>query len=122
MCSLRTVGRQTALFSLGSLALAAAISPLPTLAGGRRSERPLAEELLRGTGSVNHPVGMPYVRRETDRRGSSLRHASLLAREVRLLDGRVSCVSCQNLCNVLLYRLSVPIESARLCLTCLDMD
>ncbi len=70
----------------------------------------------------NHPVGIPYVRRETDRRGSPLRHVTLLPGEVRLPDGKVSCVSCHNLYNVERYRLSVPIEGSRLCLTCHDMD
>ncbi len=70
----------------------------------------------------NHPVGIPYVRRENDHRGSPLRHVTLLPKEVRLPDGKVSCVSCHNLYNVERYRLSVPIEGSRLCLTCHDMD
>ncbi len=70
----------------------------------------------------NHPVGMPYVRRETDQRRLPLRHVMLLPREVRLPDGKVSCVSCHNLYNVERHHLSVPIEGSRLCLTCHDMD
>ncbi len=257
MRSIGTVRLQSALFSIAGLAFVAAVSPLPTLAGGRRSTRPLAERLLWGPGIVNHPVGIrpservrvpqdwplgevgeltcltchtklpsmsehgdahlrgsaggstdivgfcsnchdaagasgpssahwmavgyahlapegesrarrgavldavsnncltchdgvsareaghqslrsgggylgdpgrnhpvgiPYVRRETDHRGSPLRHVTLLPEEVRLPDGRVSCVSCHNLYNVDRHRLSVPIEGSRLCLTCHDMD
>jgi hypothetical protein len=70
----------------------------------------------------HHPVGMPYARRETDRRRLPLRHIMLLPREVRLPDGKVSCVSCHNLYNVERHHLSVPIEGSRLCLTCHDMD
>lgn len=75
-----------------------------------------------GEAGRNHPVGVPYMRRESDSRGSLLRHATRLPREVRLPDGRVSCVSCHNLYNIDRHHLSVPIEGSRLCLTCHEMD
>lgn len=69
----------------------------------------------------NHPVGIRYA---TQRRGKGtrLRGRSTLPPEVRLPDGRVSCISCHNLYSDDAKLLSVPIEGSALCFSCHDMD
>ncbi len=70
----------------------------------------------------NHPVGIRYERSNRLRRASPLRPASLLPEEVRLPDGKVSCVSCHNLYAGSPYLLAVPTRGSQLCLTCHDMS
>ncbi len=69
----------------------------------------------------NHPVGIRY---ETHHRGKGtrLRGASSLPPEVRLPNGRVSCISCHNLYGNDAKLLSVPIEGSALCFSCHAMD
>ena len=69
-----------------------------------------------------HPVGIPYKRMGRQNRDARLRPASLLPREVRLPDGRVSCVSCHNLYAKNRFRLAVPVENSHLCFTRHEMD
>jgi len=69
----------------------------------------------------NHPVGVPYT---TMRQGKSthLRGQASLPPQVRLPNGRVSCISCHNLYSESAKLLSVPIEESALCFTCHEMD
>jgi hypothetical protein len=83
--------------------------------------------LSRGSGYFgdkgrNHPIGVRYPHAGTRRVEVPLRPAAALPETVRLPGGVVSCVSCHDLYHPDKYRLSVPIEGSRLCLTCHDMD
>jgi predicted CXXCH cytochrome family protein len=76
----------------------------------------------RGAGAMgdhrrNHPVGVAYPRNP---RGS-FRHPAQLPDQVRLPDGKVSCVSCHDLYTQEPDLLSVPIYESKLCMTCHDM-
>lgn len=70
----------------------------------------------------DHPVGVPYPRRRPDGYDSTFRQAALLPKQMRLPEGKVSCVSCHDLYATERNLLSVPIEESRLCLTCHAMD
>jgi predicted CXXCH cytochrome family protein len=74
-----------------------------------------------GDARRSHPVGMPYRRATKRPRAAPLRPEVLLPRAVRLPGGSVSCVSCHDLYSTEPHRLTVPIESSRLCFTCHDM-
>ena len=80
-----------------------------------------------GAGSMgdrqsSHSVGAAYGRKGQSRRGGALRPANTLPPEVRLPEGKVSCVSCHNLFERSKNHLSVPIEQSALCFTCHEMD
>ena len=70
----------------------------------------------------NHPVGVPYPRKQMAGHDASLRHQSLLPKSIRLPNGRISCVSCHDLYATEPAHLVVPIRESALCLTCHDMD
>ncbi len=69
----------------------------------------------------NHPVGIPYDNPTLGRKRTQLRPEHSLPPEVRLPDGKVSCVSCHDLYSSEPGRLSVPIEGSELCFTCHGM-
>jgi predicted CXXCH cytochrome family protein len=78
-----------------------------------------------GEPSRNHPVGVAYPRtgRRADRTSNSeYRLAAALPKQVRLPDGKVSCVSCHDLYTSEPKLLSVPIRESALCMTCHTMD
>lgn len=68
-----------------------------------------------------HPVGVEYGRIRGRRQKAPLRPRELLPDDIRLPDGRVSCVSCHNLYGDDAKLLSVPIQDSKLCFTCHDM-
>ncbi len=70
----------------------------------------------------NHPVGVQYTSRRSRTSSVRMKPSSLLPKEVRLTGGVVGCTSCHNLYSPDKYKLAVPIEGSRLCLTCHDMD
>ncbi len=70
----------------------------------------------------NHPIGVRYPHAGKRRAEVPLRPAATLPETVWLPGGVVSCVSCHDLYQPDKYRLSVPIEGSRLCLTCHEMD
>ncbi|MCB9849874.1 MAG: hypothetical protein H6817_04140 [Phycisphaerales bacterium] len=77
----------------------------------------------RGEGAMgdhrrNHPVGVAYPH---GMRSGSFRNAAQLPKQVRLPDGKVSCVSCHDLYSQEPDRLSVPIEESRLCMSCHEL-
>ncbi len=83
--------------------------------------------LSRGSGYFgdkgrNHSIGVRYPHAGKRRAEVPLRPAAALPDTVRLPGGVVSCVSCHDLYQPDKYRLSVPIEGSRLCLTCHEMD
>jgi len=69
----------------------------------------------------NHPVGIRYGTLRRDQ-GTRLRGVSSLPPQVRLPDGRVSCISCHNLYGNDAKLLSVPLEGSALCFSCHEMD
>ncbi|MFH0980424.1 MAG: cytochrome c3 family protein [Planctomycetota bacterium] len=75
-----------------------------------------------GDRSRNHPVGVRYPEHTTRNRTVPLRPMSLLPNEIRLPDGKVSCVSCHDLYATDRDRLTVPIERSALCFSCHEMD
>jgi len=75
-----------------------------------------------GDSRHSHPVGVVYPRAPRPGDAVRLRAALLLPAQVRLADGKVSCVSCHNLYAKDPARLAVPIEGSQLCFTCHDMD
>lgn len=79
---------------------------------------------LRVSASVttNHPVGIRYGARGAPGSTVALRPASVLPDEVRLPDGKVSCVSCHDLYARDRHLLSVPLDGSTLCYACHDMD
>ncbi len=70
----------------------------------------------------NHPIGVMYPSPSARRAGSPLRVKASLPPEIRLPDGRVSCVSCHNLYAGRPGLLTVPIEGSQLCFGCHDLD
>jgi hypothetical protein len=66
----------------------------------------------------NHPVGIPNWKGWRKHSGVSYRLPPLVSEEVRLPEGKVSCVSCHDLYSNLADKLAVPIERSMLCLTC----
>jgi len=70
----------------------------------------------------NHPVGIAYRPGQPGRRTSLLRPAALLPSQVRLPEGKVSCVSCHDLYARQSGLLTVPIEGSQLCFACHEMD
>jgi len=81
----------------------------------------------RGPGSIgdkrrDHPVGVPYPSRFSRKGTGPFRPTKSLPPKVRLPDGQVSCISCHDLYASDRNKLSVPIESSALCLTCHDLD
>ncbi len=75
-----------------------------------------------GNEGRNHPVGVDYRAAGRPSYLSPLRPASLLPKEVPLPGGKVSCISCHDLFSGSRYRLTVPIQRSRLCLTCHAMN
>lgn len=70
----------------------------------------------------NHPVGVQYENRRSRAKGVRMKPSSMLPNEVQLIGNTVGCTSCHNLYSQERYKLAVPIEGSRLCLTCHDMD
>ncbi len=70
----------------------------------------------------DHPVGVRYLSRKPRGARTQLKSEYLLPAQVRLVGGKVSCVSCHNLYATGPGRLSVPIERSQLCFTCHAMD
>ncbi|UCF33999.1 MAG: hypothetical protein JSV78_01575 [Phycisphaerales bacterium] len=70
----------------------------------------------------SHPVGVLFPRAGARGCEVSFRSVALLPPEVRLPEGKVSCVSCHDLYARDRHLLSVPIEGSALCFACHDMD
>ncbi|MHC4609544.1 MAG: cytochrome c3 family protein, partial [Planctomycetota bacterium] len=70
----------------------------------------------------NHPIGVSYADRVRQTSASALRPVALLPQEVRLPDGKVSCVSCHSLYAGRPNLLTVPIEKSQLCFACHQMN
>ncbi|HRX85493.1 MAG TPA: cytochrome c3 family protein [Phycisphaerae bacterium] len=70
----------------------------------------------------DHPVGVAYPRRTPAGYDSTFRFPSQLPKQMRLPEGKVSCVSCHDLYAPEPELLTVPIQESRLCLTCHNMD
>ena len=68
------------------------------------------------------PVGVDYPLSNLKRGASPYRSPALLPPQIRLPDGKVSCVSCHDLYSAERDRLTVRIEGSALCLTCHQMD
>lgn len=75
-----------------------------------------------GSRTANHPVGARYPSSGSRGSNRALRPASLLPEEVRLPDGKVSCVSCHDLYATRRLYLTVPLDGSQLCFTCHAMD
>jgi len=67
---------------------------------------------------TSHPVGVDYPDRQTQRQTGQYRQATALPHQVRLPNGKVSCVSCHNLYSKERHLLTVPMERSALCVTC----
>ena len=94
--------------------------------GVSASESAHATRWNRGPGDVgdprrNHPVGVAYPARSQRERGGPFRAAGLLPKQIRLCEGKVSCVSCHDLYSDRPYRLAVPVERSALCLSCHEL-
>ena len=77
---------------------------------------------MMGDRQGSHSVGTAYGQKGLSRRGVALKPANTLPPEVRLPEGKVSCVSCHNLFERSENHLSVPIERSALCFSCHEMD
>ncbi len=75
-----------------------------------------------GHDQKNHPIGIPYRTTGRNQSDTQLRPVSMLPAEIRLPQGRVSCVSCHNLYAKTPKLLSAPIEESHLCFTCHSMN
>jgi len=75
-----------------------------------------------GDARRNHPVGVQYANRRSRTSSVRMKPSGSLPKEIRLAGGTVGCTSCHNLYSQERYKLAVPIEGSRLCLTCHDMD
>ena len=83
--------------------------------------------LNRGAGAVgdpgrNHPVGVRYPTRAPRNQSVPFRPQSLLPAEIRLPDGKVSCVSCHDLYARDQHHLTLPIEGSMLCFSCHELN
>lgn len=76
-----------------------------------------------GAGAKDHPVGVVYGRqRPGEGPPAKLRHQASLPKQVRLPEGKVSCVSCHDLYSPEPGRLTVTNKGSALCFTCHAMD
>ena len=75
-----------------------------------------------GNRTANHTVGARYPSGGSRGSTRALRPASLLPKQVRLPDGKISCVSCHDLYAPERFYLTVPLDGSQLCFTCHAMD
>jgi predicted CXXCH cytochrome family protein len=64
-----------------------------------------------------HPVNLDYLTAQTSGQ-AKLRPVSLLPPEIRLVNGRVECVSCHDLSASGAPRLVMGMHRSRLCFAC----
>jgi len=75
-----------------------------------------------GVRTDNHTVGVRYPMAGSRGAAQSLRPAGMLPEQVRLPDGKISCVSCHDLYSRERAFLTVPLDDSQLCFTCHAMD
>ncbi|MFQ5494589.1 MAG: hypothetical protein ACE5EX_04335 [Phycisphaerae bacterium] len=81
----------------------------------------------RGVGSAgdprrDHPVDVRYADAMRHNTEARLRPPASLPPQIRLANGKVTCLSCHDLYNLEPHQLSVSMEGSSLCLTCHQMD
>ena len=77
----------------------------------------LSAGLWRHSGSLNHPVGLPYSR-ATLKRQREFRPAVVLNKKMTLFDGKIGCGTCHSVYSKESNMLVMDNRGSRLCLEC----
>lgn len=72
--------------------------------------------LSTGSPMESHPVGVDYL--EAVIRNRQLKHPRFLDPAIKLVNGKLSCISCHNIFSLKNHKLAIDNRNSRLCLEC----
>ena len=75
---------------------------------------------LRAEHPMNHPFEISYPEARIRRPGAVLKPIFALPSAIRLINGRVVCITCHDIESILPYRLRLTMEHSALCFACHD--